>query len=342
MRYNGPFVSLGNTGLKVSRIAFGCGFRGLPDVKDAQKVVEQAMDTGINFIDCANRYECANSVKAEVALGNALKGRRDDFVITSKVGTPQGNGPNSAGLSRGHILREVEKSLKRLQTDYIDIYLLHIPDEETGIEETLRALDTLCTQGKIRYTGMANYRTWQVVEAMHIQKEINADKLAVVQNPYGLLNRSLERGMFPASRRYSFGIMAYNVLGAGLLGGKYRKDAPMPEKSFWTNSPLYRAYYPHYFRGQPLETEELVRKLSEKYSVPMTAIATSWALTHDEITVVNAGANTFEQFKDYLAAYSFTLEEEDIEKLNTVSYGSDEEFLVWSVEKKEKRLVIIY
>lgn len=102
MRYNGPFVSLGNTGLKVSRIAFGCGFRGLPDVKDAQKVVEQAMDTGINFIDCANRYECANSVKAEVALGNALKGRRDDFVITSKVGTPQGNGPNSAGLSRGH------------------------------------------------------------------------------------------------------------------------------------------------------------------------------------------------------------------------------------------------
>ena len=340
MYYDGPFISLGATGLKVSRIAFGCGFRGLPDQRDAQRTIEQAMDTGINFIDCANRYECADRVKAETALGRALVGRRHDFVITSKVGTVQNPGPNGIGLSRYHIHHEVELSLQRLGTDYIDVYILHLPDETTEPEETLRALETLCQQGKIRYVGLANYRTWQVVDALHIQKNINASPLCVVQNPYGLLNRSLEQDMFPAAHRFHFGIMAYNILGAGLLGGKYGKNLPLPENSFWTNSPLYRAYYPYYFRGQVSDTVELTRTVAEKYGVSMCAVATAWVLSHPEISTAVAGANSFRQFQGYLEAAALHLDEEDIEQLDRVSYGADEEFLVWSVEKKAQRLGI--
>ena len=338
--YNGPFISLGNTGLKVSRIAFGCGFRGLPDVKDAEVTIRQAMDTGINFIDCANRYECADHVKAEIALGRALKGRRDEFIITSKVGTIQNSGPNGEGLSRYHILKEVENSLKRLDTDYIDIYILHLPDESADMEETLRALDMLVDQGKIRYAGMANYRAWQVTDAIHIQKGINACKMAVVQNPYGLLNRELERDMFPAAEKFGFGIMAYNVLGAGLLGGKYGRNLPLPENSFWTNSPLYRAYYPYYFRDQVADIVEKVREIAGKYNAPMTAVAASWALKHRALTTVVAGANTFSQFEGYLKAFDIDLEQEDFDTLDTLSYGTNEEFLVWSVENKARRLGI--
>lgn len=340
MHYDGKFVNLGKTGLKVSRIAFGCGFRGLPDEKDAQLTIEKAMDSGINFIDCANRYECADKVKAETVLGRALKNHRDDFVITSKVGTIQNNRPNGEGLSRVHILREAENTLRRLQTDHVDIYILHLPDETTDLEETLRAMELLCQQGKTRYVGMSNYRAWQVVEALGIQYRLNAQPLSAVQNPYGLLNRSLEEDMFPVCRKHGVGILTYNVLGAGLLGGKYGRDLPMPENSFWSKSPLYRAYFPYYFQGQVVEIVEMVRKLAQKYNVSMCTIATAWALSHQEITTVIAGANHYSQFEDYLAASGLELEEDDLEALNLVSYGTREEFLLWSVEKNARRLGI--
>lgn len=340
MHYKGGFVSLGRTGLKVSRIAFGCGFRGLPDEKDAQRTIEQAMDSGINFFDCANRYECADKVKAETVLGRAMKHRRDEFVITSKVGTIQNDGPNGEGLSRAHILQEIEHTLQRLQTDHVDIYILHLPDETTDLEETLRAIELLCQQGKTRYVGMSNYRAWQVVEALGIQRRLNAQPLSAVQNPYGLLNRSLEEDMFPVCRKHGIGILTYNVLGAGLLGGRYGRDLPMPEGSFWSKSPLYRAYFPYYFQGQVVEIVELVRRLSEKYGVSMCSIATAWVLSHQEITAVIAGANHYSQFEDYLSASELQLEKEDLEALDLVSYGTREEFLLWSVEKNARRLGI--
>ncbi len=337
-RYEGPFVNLGKAGMKVSRIAFGCGFRGLPDEKDAEKVIRKAMDTGINFIDCSNRYMCANSVLAETVLGRALRERREEFVVTSKTGNEPSNQINGRGLSRQHIMREVDKTLKRLGTEYIDLYILHIPDPTTDLEETLRAMETLTQQGKIRYMGMSNYRAWEVVSAYDIQHRINAQPVAAVQNAYGLLNRTLEEDMFDVCGKYGAGIMVYNVLGAGLLGGKYGRNKPMPEHSFWTNSPLYRAYYPHYFNGQPADIVEAVRELSEKYGVSMAAIATAWVLEHPQVTSVVAGANTIEQFEDYLEASSLVLEPEDVEKLDTLSYGTREEFIITEIEKKAKQL----
>lgn len=337
-RYEGPYVNLGKSGVKVSQIAFGCGFRGLPDEKDAEKVIREAMDTGINFIDCSNRYMCANQVLAETVLGRALKGCREEFVITSKVGNEPNNRVNGQGLSRQHIIKEVDKSLARLQTDYIDLYILHIPDPTTELEETLRAMETLTQQGKIRYMGMSNYKAWEVVSAYDIQHMIHAQPVSMVQNAYGLLNRTLEDDMFDVCDRYGTGIMVYNVLGAGLLGGKYGRNKPLPENSFWTNSPLYKAYYPHYFNGQPADIVETVRELSDKYHVSMVAIATAWTLTHRQITAVVAGTNTIGQFDDYLEGANLVLEPEDIDLLNNVSHGSREAFIITEIEKKAKQL----
>lgn len=337
-RYEGPYVNLGKSGVKVSRIAFGCGFRGMPDEKDAEKVIREAMDTGINFIDCSNRYMCANHVLAETVLGRALKGRREEFVVTSKTGNELSSMINGRGLSRQHIIREIDQSLSRLQTEYIDLYILHIPDPTTDLEETLRAMETLTQQGKIRYMGMSNYRAWEVVSAYDIQHRINAQPAAAVQNAYGLLNRALEEDMFDVSDRYGTGIMVYNVLGAGLLGGKYGRNKPMPENSFWTNSSLYKKYYPYYFNGQPVDIVETVRELSEKYGVSMAAIATAWVLEHHQITAVVAGTNTMGQLGDYLDASNLVLEPEDIDKLDTVSYGTREEFIITEIEKKARQL----
>lgn len=337
-RYEGPYINLGKSGMKVSRVAFGCGFRGLPDERDAEKVIREAMDTGINFIDCSNRYVCADRVYSETVLGRALKGRREEFVITSKVGNELNTAINERGLSRRHIIRAVDQSLARLQTDYIDLYILHIPDPETEIEETLRAMETLTQQGKIRYMGMSNYRAWEIVEAYGIQNQINAQPVAAVQNAYGLLNRTLEDDMFDVCSRYGVGIMVYNVLGAGLLGGKYGRGKPMPENSFWTNSSLYKAYYPYYFNGQPVEIVETVRGLSEKYGVSMAAIATAWTLGHQQVTAVAAGTNTIGQFGDYLEGAGLVLEQEDLEQLDNVSYGAREEFIVTEIERKARQL----
>ncbi|WP_367932763.1 aldo/keto reductase [Enterocloster citroniae] len=337
-RYEGPYVNLGKSGVKVSRIAFGCGFRGMPDEKEAEKVIREAMDTGINFIDCSNRYMCADNVLAETVLGRALKGHREEFIVTSKTGNEPSSLVNGRGLSRQHIIREIDKSLSRLQTDYIDLYILHIPDPTTDLEETLRAMESLTQQGKIRYMGMSNYKAWEVVSAYDIQHKINAQPVAAVQNAYGLLNRTLEEDMFEVSGRYGTGIMVYNVLGAGLLGGKYGRNRPMPENSFWTNSSLYKAYYMHYFNGQPADIVETVRELSGKYGVSMAAIATAWVLEHHQITAVVAGTNTIGQFGDYLEASDLALEPADIAKLDTVSYGTREEFIITEIEKKARQL----
>lgn len=337
-RYEGPYVNLGKSGVKVSRIAFGCGFRSMPDERDAEKVIREAMESGINFFDCSNRYRCAHQVFAETVLGRALKGRRDEFVITSKTGNELSDKINGRGLSRQHIIREIDQSLSRLQTDYIDLYILHIPDPATDLEETLRAMETLTIQGKIRYMGMSNYRAWEVVSAYDIQHRINAQPLVAVQNSYGLLNRNLEEDMFAVCERYGTGIMAYNVLGAGLLGGKYRKNKPMPEKSFWSGSALYKAYYPHYFNGQPAEIVETAGELAEAYGVSMATIATAWALARPQITAVVAGTNTLGQLGDYLRAASLSMEPADLQRLDTVSYGTREEFMITEIEKKARQL----
>ena len=228
------YVDFGGAGVRVSRIALGLGFRGQASADEAQRLIEHAIDSGINFIDCANSYTLGagskpDATRSEEVLSRVLKTRRDEVVITTKVAGRSGPGPNDQGLSRCHIMREVERSLRRLGTDHIDVYLLHSFDLETPLEETLRALDDLVAQGKVLYVGCCNFAAWQVVKALWTQDGINADPFICVQNPYSLLNRSLEREMFGLLGDQGLGAMVYSPLAVGLLTGVYSPDQPPPE-----------------------------------------------------------------------------------------------------------------
>src|SRR5215218_1979402 len=176
-------------------MALGLGLRDQHDERQAERLIHRAVDRGITLFDCANVYGLGDDRafigKSEEILGRTMKGKRDDVVITSKVNQPIGSGPNDRGASRYHIMREVERSLRRLDTDRIDVYLLHVYDAVTPLDEQFRALDDLVRQGKIRYIGVCNYQAWQVCRALWVQDRINAAPLIAVQNPYSLLNRSV-------------------------------------------------------------------------------------------------------------------------------------------------------
>ena len=229
------YVNLGQAGVKVSRIALGMGLRGIGDAAEAARFVEYAIDRGVNFIDCANRYGLLdNRVDArgtsEQALSRVLKTRRDDVVLTTKVRGPMGDGPNDAGTSRYHILREIDRSLARLGTDHVDIYLLHGLDAETPMDETLRALDDIVTQGKARYVGCCNYQAWQVCKSLWGADRLGTDPFVCVQNMYNMLNCSLENEMFPFLRDSGLGLMVYSPLAIGLLSGHYRPGQSPPQR----------------------------------------------------------------------------------------------------------------
>lgn len=227
------YVNLGSAGLRVSRLALGLALRGQPHVGVAQRMIERALDLGINLIDCANRYSPMDHPEgfgiSEEILGRVLKGRRDRVVITSKVQSRIGPGPNDYGSSRLHIMREVENSLRRLGTDYIDVYLIHAFDPTTPLEETVRTLDDLVRSGKVRYVGCSNYRAWQVCRALWVADRLLATPFMCVQNPYNLLSRQLEDEMFGLARDQGLGIMVYGPLAVGLLGGAYGPGVSAPE-----------------------------------------------------------------------------------------------------------------
>ena len=227
------YVKFGRSGLKVSRLAYGLGLRGQEDADEAERAIERAVELGINFIDCANIYGFGDVYEtrgtSEQVLARVLRRHRDDLVVTSKVASRVGDGPNDAGLSRYHIMREIDRTLARLETDHIDVYILHMYDDETPLEETLRALDDVVCAGKTRYVGVSNFQAWQVLKALWTQDRLGLDPLLCIQNPYNLLNRELEREMWPAQRAQGFGVMTYSPLGVGLLSGVYTPGEPPPD-----------------------------------------------------------------------------------------------------------------
>ena len=318
------YVYFGNSGLKVSRMALGLGLREQYDEQEAERLIHRALDRGITLFDCANVYGLGDDRafigKSEEILGRALKGVRDDVVITSKVDQPIGEGPNDRGASRYHIMREVERSLTRLETDRIDVYLLHVYDAETPLEEQFRALDDLVRQGKVRYVGVCNYQAWQICRALNVQERINANPLITAQNAYSLLNRELEQEMFPFARASRVGIMAYAPLAIGLLSGAYRPDAPPPPDSLWARkgsgslsaAPL---------QGRPGEVIRTAFKVAERTGASVAQVALQWVMTHPEITVVITGADTPEQLDDNVASVDLRLPVEEVEELTHVSEG---------------------
>ncbi|MGI5967769.1 MAG: aldo/keto reductase [Anaerotruncus rubiinfantis] len=337
MQYMGKYVPLGCTGLKVSRIAFGCGFRGIYDENEAASTIRMAIDCGVNFIDCANIYKLRSGIHAETALGKAVQGLRDKVIITSKFGAqiderhPTLNG---SGASRYHMVRAVEDSLRRFSTDYIDVYLLHMPDSETAYEETMRAFEQLCRDGKIRYAGLCNHNAWQITAMQEIHKRYGGCPISVIQNPYNLLNRSAEEELFPAAAYGRLGVMAYSPLGAGLLGGAFADGRPAPEKSTWGYDPVYREYMKRVFPGRIAHIVDAVAGMARRYGVSSAVIATAWVLQNSQVTCAISGADTMAEFADSLKAASLELRSEDRAELDRLSYGMREVFSHPEVQKK--------
>ncbi len=315
------YINFGTAGVKVSRLALGLGLRGQKDENEAQRLIEHAIDQGINLIDCANVYgpmdDRANIGRSEVVLGRVLKSKRDDVVITSKVHGRIGPGPNDAGSSRYHIMREVERSLRRLDTDHLDVYLVHGFDEATPLEETVRALDDLVRSGKTRYIGCCNYAAWQVCRALWTADTLLATPFMCVQNPYSLLNRRLEMEMFGLVRDRGLGVMAYSPLAVGLLSGAYKPGELPPAGTLWATRRKDR--YGQTMQGVVAEVVGSVNQAAADLGKTPAQVAIAWVLSHPEITCAISGADTQAQLDDVLGGVGWELPAELRQQLDEVS-----------------------
>ena len=314
------YVNFGKVGVKVSPLALGLGLRGQGDADAAHRLIEHAIDSGINLIDCANIYglmdDRANVGRSEEILGKAIRGKRDDVVITSKVFSQMGPGPNDTGLSRYHIMREVERSLKRLNTDHIDVYLIHAYDETTPQEETIRALDDLVRSGKTRYIGCCNHQAWQACKALWIADSINATPYMCIQNMYNLLNRDLETEMFGLVREEGLGVMCYSPLAVGLLSGVYSPDEPPPPGTLWAARQDEFSQRMSGATGQVIST---LKRLAAELGKTPAQLAVAWVLSHPEVTIAISGSDTIEQLDDTLGGVGWELDSAVREELDEVS-----------------------
>ena len=313
------YRNFGTAGVQVSPICLGVAFRGRPDKAIQRATIERAIEGGINFIDCANTYQRGDS---ERVLGEVIKVRRDQFVITTKVCEPINKGtndrerPNDRGLSRFHIMREVEKSLSRLQTDYIDIYLLHHMDPTTPLEETLRALDDLVRQGKVRYVGCANFDAWQVCKGLWISDRRNLAPFICVQNHYNLLDRSPEREIMPFCRVEGLGMMTYSPIAVGLLTGRCRRGEDPPADSIWAKD------VDRFRKTMTPAVDHLVATLidvaAELGRTP-AQVAFAWILDHPEVTSAMTGPDLPEHVEEVCDGAGWRLPPEMRSRLDEAS-----------------------
>ncbi|WP_082129937.1 aldo/keto reductase [Aneurinibacillus tyrosinisolvens] len=278
------YKKLGKTGLEISTLCLGTmAFGRWIDEEASVSILNTALDRGINFIDTANFYGKGQDTEApygtgesEAILGRALKGRRDKVVLATKVGIHMGHGKNESGLSRTHIMREVENSLHRLQTDYIDLYQVHIFDPATPLEETLRTLDDLVRQGKVRYIGCSNFAAWQIMKSHAISERMNLEKFVSVQPQYNLLSREIEQELLPFCESEGVGVMVYSPMARGMLSGKYKnqEDAP-PESHAAHGEKLLKKY----FTNRNFELVNHYRTIAEKNEVSLSQFALSCVIT---------------------------------------------------------------
>ena len=307
------YRNFGKAGVKVSRICLGTAFRGQGDEKTCLREIDLAIDLGCNFIDCANYYGRGRS---ETILGKAVKGKRDDLVLTSKVCSPMGEGPNDRGLSRFHIMREVERSLKRLGTDHIDVYLLHQLDAETSLDETLGAMDDLVRQGKVRYVGCCNFSGWQVVDGLWVSDARNLAPFVCIQSPYNLLRREpMESDLMPMCRRHGLGIMTYSPLAVGLLTGRFRRGEAPPADTPWAR----RRDFEETMSEQADAVVQRLIDIGEKHGRTPAQVAVAWILEHEEISAPIIGPDLPEHVDEVFGALEVRLEPEERAALDEVS-----------------------
>ena len=287
---------LAGTNLAVSRVCFGTmTFGSQADEAAARRMIDRCLECGVNFFDTANIY---NDGAAEELTGRALKGRRTQVVLASKVRHKTGEAAEDSGLSRAAIMKAVEASLRRLGTDYLDLYYLHQPDYSVPLEETLAAMDELVRAGKVRYPATSNYAAWQVCRMLWIAEKNGYTPARVTQPMYNLLARGIEQEFVPMCRELDASTVVYNPLAGGLLTGKQRREAPIAGSRFDANE-LYlgRYWHPAYF-----DAVDQVRSIAERAGRSMVSLALNWLLCHSAADCVILGASRIEQLDENLAA----------------------------------------
>ena len=313
MRYR----QLGTTGLRVSAIGLGTNTFGpmlshYIDEADSISIARHAMDLGINHIDTADIYSTGVS---ETYVGKAIAGRRHDLVIATKVGLPMGDLPNDVGASRGRIMHSAEQSLRRLQTDYIDLYYIHRPDANTPLEETLRALDDLVRQGKVRYIGCSEFAAWQIAHSLGISDKRGYAGFAVVQSRYNLLDRDLETEVLPCCRALGVGVVPYAPLAGGLLTGKYEFGKPAPAGTRGRGSSDIE---PRLSDRSTFDRIERWTAFATEHGHTLAELAVAWLLSRPEMSSVLTGATSTRQIEANASAADWELPAGDAAELDAM------------------------
>ena len=304
------YRTLGRTGIKVSPYALGAmmfGAMGNPDHDDSIRMIHKALDSGINFIDTADVYSAGES---EEIVGKALKGRRDDVVLATKLSRPMGEDPNHQGTSRRWIMTAVEDSLRRLQTDHIDLYQIHRPDPDTDIEETLSALSDLIHSGKVRVIGSSTMPASDIVEAQWVAERHGLQRFRTEQPTYSILNRGIEAEVLPVAQRYGMGTLVWSPLAKGMLTGRIRKGQ---------QTDLRRAsIFANFSDDRRLDAVERLIPLAAQAGVPMTHLAMAFAVSHPGVTSAIIGPRTMEQLDDVLASVDVTLTDDMLDRIDEI------------------------
>ena len=306
---------LGKSGLEVSLVGLGCNnFGGRADFEATRKVVHKALDLGITLFDTADIY--GNRGGSEDFLGQLLGDRRKDIVLASKFGMAMDDVGKLMGASRRYIMSEVEASLRRLRTDWIDLYQLHQPDPLTPIEETLRAMDDLVRQGKARYIGCSNLNAWQTVAALWTSKQLNLNAFISYQNEYSLLVRDIDLELIPAMQAYGLGLLPFFPLASGLLTGKYKRNAPMPQGARLTNT---KAIANRYLTDENWSIVERLESFSDKRGHSLLELAFSWLAARPTVSSIIAGATKPEQLEQNVRAADWKLTPEDLAEIDQLT-----------------------
>ncbi len=312
------YRTLGRTGMKVSEVCLGTmTFGDQVDETDAISITHAAIDKGVNFIDTANMYVKGRS---EEIVGRALKGRRDDVILASKVGIPVGPGPNDAGLSGKHIMKGVEDSLRRLDTEYLDIYYAHLPDYTTPIETSLRTFDDLVRQGKVRYLACSNFRAFQLCKALWASDRHSLARFDLIQPPYNLLTRDIEYELLPLCVEENIGVCVYNPLAGGLLTGKHDFSKAPAAGTRFANDAMGKMYYDRYWNESNFAAVAEIKSVAEASGKDMAQMALAWILTNPAVTSIIIGATSMRHVEHNITATTLSLSEEERAKLDEVWY----------------------
>ena len=308
---------LGRSGLELSAVGLGTNnFGARIDYQQTDRVIHQAVDIGVNLIDTANIY---GKTLSEEYIGKSTKGIRGQVLLATKVAGPTGEGPNQGGASRKHIMEQVELSLRRLQTDHIDLYQMHYPDSGTPIEETLRTLDDLVRQGKVRYIGCSNYAAWQVAEAVLASHTLHLEAFISAQPPYNMLEREVERELIPCCQAYGIGILPYFPLASGFLTGKYRQGESLPE-----GTRLYDfAKVRNNLTDRNFDLLDRLKVFAAERGHSTLELAIAWLLANPSVGSVIAGARLPGQVVDNVKAIDWQLTPEDLHEIDGILNGGE-------------------